>query len=707
MLSLFPLRRIAGLAAIAAIVPLAQGSGGAGIHINDSPDPQQVTTAAGSLGLALQSAFTLLDDGGQVLRDFEIQNATFELGQDSFPAEITELEGPWSLVLVVDSSRTFGSLSASPTFKATKNLVADSIGAMPEGSSMALIKFDDQAPTLLEFTSDKEQLQAGVRGLTAKTFGSSCLNNALYEAANKLGGAPGRRAVIVFTASTDNCAARTPQEVVDLANQNGVQLYAAGLQGYTISEQELVSLSAATGGVSEFKDEGTLGFGLSNLMAVLGNQWSAKSTVYPSAGPQSATLKVNLDDGTALSSEPISFISSQDYIPPTEIHITGRVQPVGDGVLFNLDLIQPETIRQLNVNIISKDSGQSVLAQSLLQFSDVNTVPAVGLVPGLEYTLIVTAIDDSGSVLYEDNAEFTYEPPPSGLLITAVTVPTLDNPNLEVEVSAQNLQGVVKFRIWLADAESGALIEGMQTTVPLGDPLVLPGEDLDSGEYAVVVQALDSGDTVLAEAAPARASYSRPGAMASIRAFFSESPLAIAGLTGLFCLTIIGIGAVVWLVLPKGRTKPETVDLVMPDKRRQAPQVAVPAPAPPAPVPAAQAQVVAVAAEHSEAPPIRINMIKPASNPFSAGAQGSPLSVGRSSTNDVVLPLDSASGVSGTHLTITYVNGYFFVQDDKSSYGTSVDGSEIEQGRPVPLSEGAIIGLGPEIEVRFSIEDGS
>jgi len=718
------------------LIPLGAAAQGSRIHIHETPNPEQVTIASGAVGLSLQPSFSLLDSANQVLMAFEVENATIAVEGNSFPALIQELETPWSIVLLVDASVNMGGFSASATFKNVRNALSSAIGGVPDNTNIALLTFDDQVQTRLEFTQETDAVNAALRGVIPKSFGESCLNNGLYEAVNKLSGAPGRRAVIAFTASADSCATRTAQEVVDLALQNGVQIYPVGLEGYTITQDELSALADPTGGVTELKDESTLGFGLSNIMAVLNNQWTARATIYPSAGEQEATLTINLKDGTVLSSPPISFISAQDYIPPAEIYLKGNVQSTGEGILFNLDIIQQEVIRQLNVSIISKDTGQSVLAQALISFSDINTLPALGLQPGEEYTLIVNAIDAQGQMLSETSAEFKYEPPPAQLSITEVREPTDEQDAFLVIVSSQNVGGAVKHKAWLFEEEGQALIDGTEVTIPLGEPILIPADDVGTGTYLVVVQALDSADTVLAESPPARATVKRQGFIKGLGNSVSGSPLAIAGLTAFCLLSLAGVVGLVWFVLPKRGVRDGSVELVMPQKvRRQAPaarssisasaperQDPLPPPvAPAAPPRAAQpdpSPVTPPRAARPDPPPIppaaappaaslagpsaSIRMLDPSAD-FTAQMTQSVFTIGRKASNSAKLPLDSASGVSGEHLTITFDNGQYFAQDKNSTYGTEIDGKQMDKGTTYPLRDGAILTLGPKVQIEFRV----
>jgi hypothetical protein len=707
------------------LIVSAQNAGQSKVHIHEIYEPQQVTTVSGSVGLSLRTSFSLLDAENQVLLAPEIQSATFELEGNSFPAVPQELEDPWHIVLLIDASKNMGGYAASSTYKAVRDALATMVTSLPDNTDIALVKFDDDAPTMVDFTEEKETITDALRWMTAKSSGNSCLNNGLYEAVNKLSGAPGRRAVIVFTVSADNCVKRTGQDVVDLARANRVQIYPVGLQGYPITQEELDALADPTGGLADLREESTLRFGLSNVSAMLHSQWTARATIYPSAGQKIATLIINLSDDTTLTSTPISFISTQDYIPPTEIHLKGKVQSVGDGILFNLDIVQQDKIRQLNINIISMDTGQSVLSQALVSFSEVNTIPAVSLLPGFEYTLIVTAIDSGGQLLSEDSAEFKYEPPQATLSVNEVRTSSDGQTQFFISVSTQNVGGAVKYKAWLADIESGAQIIGTEMTIPLGEPIVIPADGLKSGDYAIVVQALDSTDTVLAESPPLKTAYTRPGFFARLRNSVSGSPLAIAGLSGLCCLILVGVVGLAWFILPRRGKRRDSVELVMPQKdrrpapvdQRATPEKAVKTPAPAKPVPSPE-----VAAPRSppkdpeparpelkrgeavmQLPSARISLIEPISPEFSINMSQSPFTIGRQKDNDAVLPLDSASGVSKQHLTITYEAGQYFARDDKSTFGTTIDDEPLVKGQPTLLHDGAVIGLGPKVKIEFQL----
>lgn len=733
-------RRRARLPALLAIFALtllpliaAGAQGKAHLHIHETANPQPVNTTGGAVGLAFQTSFAILDSEDQVLTAFEIVDAIIEVEGESYTAVVQELETPWTIVVLVDTSKTVGSISASGAFREMRTSLASSVNGAPDNTNIAVMAFDDTVQTTFEFDQAKDEAAKAIDGLRPRSSGNSCLNNGLYEAVNRLAGAPGRRAVILATASLDDCANRSLEDVLSLAEANRVQIYAVGLQGYSATQDGLETFTGPTGGLAEIRNEGNLIFGFSNIFAIFQNQWTARATVYPSAGNQTATLQVNLSDESSLVSDPISFVSSQDFLPPAEIDLVGTVQSLADGVIFNLGITQADKIRQLNVSIVSKDTGQSVMAQSLTSFSDVNRLPTVALEPGLEYTLKVTAVDFDGQVLSEDEIEFKYEPPQATIAVTSVDPPEVGGDSFEVTFSAQNLADAVKFRGWLATTQNEVPLENTRTTVPLGEPLLLPAAGVSAGEYIIFVQGLDASNTVLAESEPFEMVYAPPGLFQRLGNWASNSPVALAGVTALCCLTSIGLAAIFWVVLPRRGGGDADVDLVMPDRakpasgkpatpeprRRETPEIKRPPPRPtPAPRKPKQVKPERKAeppspqpprAEKAPAPPAPVGpakaslkLVEPRSITYSVDIAEFPFRVGRKKENEGAVPVGSSSGVSGHHLTIQYVEGVFFVKDEDSTYGTTVNGEPIPKGKAKQLHNGDVIGLGPMVKVKFT-----
>jgi hypothetical protein len=85
--------------------------------------------------------------------------------------------------------------------------------------------------------------------------------------------------------------------------------------------------------------------------------------------------------------------------------------------------------------------------------------------------------------------------------------------------------------------------------------------------------------------------------------------------------------------------------------------------------------------------------------PFSV--QSGRTSVGRDSGNDVVIRGDT---VSSFHATIDFTDGYFYVEDHRSTNGTFLNGNQLHENKPVQLKSGDRIDFSDH-EFRFIIPD--
>jgi len=685
------------------LIPAAASAqtGQATAYINDVKGPQVVQGSAGTPGLSLELGFTLLDADKQVMTGSDIESVAVELSNGSYPAVVQKLETPWSIVILVDGSTTMANFTASAAYKTARTAIATAIEKAPKDATFAVIKFDNSAPTVLDFTTNADKIKNALSQLQATFGGNSCLNNGAYEAVNKLASASGRRAVIIFTASADNCAQRTAQDVAALAKQNHIQIYSVGLKGFAITEQALDVFSAPSGGLASLKEENALGFAFGNVMAVLNSQWLAKATLYPPAGPQTAQLKVTLKDTSVLTSAPITFTSNQDYPSPPRIRLKGEVQSTSDGFIFNLDLVSADKIKQLNINVVNKTTGLTVNSQTLTKIAATNKVLMNNLANGKEYQITITAADDSGRKLDEIKTDFKYAPSQPELVFAKIDLPTVDKPQFVISVEAKNLEGAVKYELWLSDERGATAVDGTKQTVPVGEPLSIPAANLASGEYRVVVRALDSNNKALAEGRSEKITYQSPGALDVFVKWIQRSPLGIASITIFCCLSFMMLAVVGWIALPKRAAQPKSVELVMPEKLRRPPpailepEVRTPdrpveRPRPPRPAPSL--------------PKAWLTGYSPADVRVTADITKSDFTIGRVEGNDLVIPVDNTRGVSSKHATITFANGHFYLQDEQSTYGTSVNDQKIQKGTPTLLEDDAIVGLGPKVKIQFHLE---
>ena len=76
-------------------------------------------------------------------------------------------------------------------------------------------------------------------------------------------------------------------------------------------------------------------------------------------------------------------------------------------------------------------------------------------------------------------------------------------------------------------------------------------------------------------------------------------------------------------------------------------------------------------------------------------------SIGRDSSNDIVIPIDE---VSSFHATIEFKNGYYYLEDHRSTNGTYLNDGRIKENAPVRLKSGDKINFAI-CEFRFLLSD--
>ncbi|MDW8327071.1 MAG: FHA domain-containing protein [Anaerolineales bacterium] len=736
------------------ILPTARGQGTNSLYLHEL----ETTSGANNdpiAGFTLRATFSLLDPSGAALKS-EIEQAQLRLGDEIYTGAVARVEGEWSVVLLVDTSGVMGNARATTDFIAMRDSLRRSLGQAPNNTSFALIAFNDRAPTLQEFTKDRQLMEQRVRSLQAQAGKPSCLNDGLYEAIVKLQNAPGRRAVLVFTASSDNCATRTAQSVIDFARQNRVQIYGVGLQGYTITRQELSAITRATGGLETLVPANQVTFGFDGFLAVLDNQWVGTWTLYPSAGPQSAELRVTLNDQSVVTLPNVTFVSDRAYVRPPSVAVRGS--EIGRRTIrFNLEVGNRAQIQQLAATLENVATGQTVITESFTDFADSINLPAQALARGAEYRLTLAAVDAQGRTLARSEPyKFRYEPPEVSLAIAAATAPTLADPTLVVTLTAQNVDEGLSYRVWLEREGSNAPLPEFEASGPARANWRFPAEQLTSGVYVVKAEVLDEANRSLAQADPLRLAYQSPGTLDRLVFSLRQSPGILAGLAAIAVFALAGLGVLVWFLLPKGGARVKTVEMALPEKARRGPaaetpsMVASPAPkpasspsAPPAPKPQPVQPVSPVpksATSPSASPALKpqpmqpppkpapspverplqrqqsptvkapptvplvayLDLVQPPTVQFSAEVRRTPFRVGRRADNDGVIPVDGSMGVSGHHFTLLYQDGQWFVLDEKSTYGTTVNGQTVPKGQPYRLPDEAMLGLGMYVKVKFS-----
>jgi len=703
------------------------------VRLHDVRGPLNVQDPSGLPGLALEVDFSLLNTAdGQLATDAEPASAFLDLTSGlGFPATIKKTAEPWSVVIVLDASRNVAAPRLAEPYKKAREAFASLIGTFPQGSNLAVLTFQNQPATIQAFIQDSGKVAERVRGALSGQ-GESCLNAGLFEAANLLTGATGRRAIFLLTASADACGNRVPQDVVTLAQRNHIQIYAVGLRGYSITEAELQTFTEPTGGVYRMREQDEALFAFQDVLRIINGQFTAEVTVYPPAGPQTGVLTLALKDGTQVTSPVLTFTSDREYTQPAQVNLRGEVRSTLTGVLFNLEYTSPQLIQTLLLQAKDPQTGNVVAQKEVPGSALVENDNALGeagtFTPNGKYQLVVTALGQNGNPVASFEKEFEFKPPEAQFSITNVEIPTPEKLSFTVELASQNVTGVTTYTVWLVTREDPVTpVPGTVQSFAVGEPLIIPADDLESGRYLVVAQAIGADGKVLLQTISGEQAYERQSALQAFIQFVGENQWALIGLLALCGVAVAVLGGVMWMLLPKRSPQPKTVELALPEQRRvaapdpvsrpvEAPRAAPPQPKPqppsppPAPMPAERPRSAGAPAGQQPtmraAPPIAsakacLTSQEPAYLNLTVEIVKTPFSLGRKEGCDFVLPLGNTSGVSSRHATISLVDGQYFITDEKSTYGVFINGQRIPAGAPAPLPDKAVISLGPQVKLVF------
>jgi len=256
---------------------------------------------------------SLVDDTGSPIRD--LTDDAFTISEDSQKVDITSVglvdDEPINIVLIMDTS---GSMSGTGIVSA-KTAASNFVSGLREDDQAALITFDDEVQTRINFTSNPRTINDQIALIEAKRNSGTCLYDAAYEAIQMVSTLPsGRRALILFTDGVDEtrsgktCSRFTVDDVIKLASEGGtrVPIYTLGL-GLRIDTNTLQRISKLTGGHNLYSpDPSQLEETFQLLSSQLRSQYLLK---YRSLAPPGAhTLAVNINYKSTQDNDTRSFL---------------------------------------------------------------------------------------------------------------------------------------------------------------------------------------------------------------------------------------------------------------------------------------------------------------------------------------------------------------------------------------------------------------
>lgn len=733
------------------------------IHIHNLTGPDEITDPSGLPALRVTIDFTLVNNSGEVMSGIGLASATVDLEDGSRnPSPVTDVTEPWSVVIVLDNSRTLFVAGANNAFKAARDDAINAVGALPDGTNISVITVSEAISITQDFTTKKEDVQNIIlRQWKPVNVQLSQMYDGAMQALSELERAPGRRALIILTASA-NTSATLAQQVVERANQNNVQIYGVGIRGFAAVPAELQALAGPTGGLVDTRDAADINFAFANITNALNLQRRATTVLYPLAGPHEATLSLVLPDNSVIKSQPQVIVSPRDFDAPPTLTILGEVIFKNDNLQVNLALTSPALVQRMEANVIDTLTGSPIIEGFRLSTTQGQIQIPVGKLPeGQKFILEIRTFGaDQAPLAAAAQKEFTVTAVVPILAITKIDLPQDDAENPAVVVTLQrfNLDDVIKYEVSLLPNGTVVPVPGTVAIVPLADTVSIPVIDgLPTGAYQVRVAPLAADNTVLAEAAISEQfQFVAPDPRAIFFRNLADNPTAIAGIslaTGLGC---VGFLIIIFFVISAARPKqarlPKSVDLALPDVKRRAPppvmesgsmrgppsEEARPAARPSAPRRPAADRPPANRPPADRPPPPRSRDDGPAASgvrsrasvpaaPASAASVGmptaclsshtppelrlsgriskTPFAIGRAAGNDMVVQVDNRVGVSGKHASVVFDKGRFWLIDLQSTYGTTLNDQRLPPNTPTPLDEGALIGLGPKIKVKFSLQD--
>ena len=560
------------------------------------------------------------------------------------------------------------------------------------------------------------------------------------------------------------CSKHTYQELVDLAMKSQVPISTIGLsynQG-AINSLELESMAGSTGGVSAIATQGDLAGSFEKIMQALKAQWMLEAAIYPRRGNNDAVFNLTLKDGLSLNTA-FNINSNTDYPGPPSPVTAGLagllLNAARQSYEVQLDLTSSELVGYIKIEVWDGDAGSKVGEYTFDQPGPNNSffVPTENLTIGRSYQLRVSAVaeadqipfeivrDDQGKGSTQLIHEFEFDPSSS---YPSLQIQSLqqDGGDLVLTVNVTNPDLIGGFDGWLVDEETNTQVPNSNFTAPAitstNGTIIVPtrANHTPDGKYTLVVRVLAKNNNVYSTAIYEEVSYEAPSIFQRLGVALIAAPIFLAGIL-LVIAVVVGFlmynstrqkslsgtpvlqgrlggkmdkrGKQAGPVIPVADEEPIPSRSRPPVSQSAATQVSS-APIPSKPV-SADATMVAgdVELDGSAKTVIASAPLIPTGKLIvvQAGVKVAPSEVVTLKNFPFVIGRTEGSltiadqNVSRRHAQITFdgMTNVFYLTDLKSSNGTRLNNERIIPGQPVKLNNGATIGLGPGVSLRFEI----
>ncbi|MBL8095729.1 MAG: FHA domain-containing protein [Anaerolineales bacterium] len=710
--------------------------------------PEEVTTEIVP-GLRLRVRFSVFDDEkGQPVATKQDgggdsgQPVQMIVDEVTYERSATPVSEATTVVMLVDNSATFAPFSQTKNYELIREKTAEALKSFG-AKYVSVFAFNNTESRLTPYTLSVEEAATALKKLRPVSNSRACLLQATNNVVNDLDLWDGtsRKILVIVTGSSDTCGGVEINALAQSARDRGIEVYAVGIKGYSASDTELEAIVAPTGGVVESKtvEIGQLNISFDRVVGVVKNQWQADFVIYPLQGEKTPELVVpfgTLDVARGPLPAPITV--PRDYPPPPRVSIP--VQPEVTARQLKADLLfeNATLIAALQVDIIDKGTLRTVFSQVITDtVSDQVLIqwPDGALETGRTYELRITALSVDGVPFPNGQGvvEFNFDPAPPTVDAFILSGPTLEDPTIGLTVTVRNVFDLGGLQLMLRNdkIQPPQVITTTQAAPEGPFVLTVPYDTLPTGEYSVIVVAVDSAGEPLTFSAPQPITLTAPSAVARLTFWLQKNPLVTVGVGLLGCLAVVGLMVLaIGGMLARRRAQIRTVDMALPERAqvqaamteslvsnkpvgparppasRKPPSGAGSGSAPQRQAPRAEADPGA--AQHtmisrvmkSKRPVLELTIAEPATLTFRAEVTKSPFTLGRKAGCDAVLPVEATSGVSGQHLSLVFVQDQWMVLDEGSTYGSLIDGVVVTKGQPVPLKDGVLLGLGPRVKVK-------
>ena len=705
--------------------------------------PEEVTTEIVP-GLRLRVRFSVFDDAkGQPVT--AKQDGGTDSGQpvqlivDEVPYESSArpVNDAMTVVMLIDNSATFAPFSQAKNYELIREKAAEALKSFG-AKYVSVFAFNNAEARLTPYTLSVDEATTALKKLRPVSNSRSCLlqatNNVINDLANWTGTA--RKVLLLVTGSTDTCGGVELNALAQSARDRGIEVYAVGIRGYAASDTELRAIVEPTGGVVESQtvEIGQLNISFDRVVGVVKNQFQADFVIYPLQGEKTPELVVpfsQLDVARGPLLTPITV--PRDYPPPPRVSIPVQPEVTARQMLVDLRFENATLISALLVDIVDKGTQRvaftptitdTVSDQILIQWPD-------GVLErGRAYELRVTALSADGTPFPNGQGaiEFNFDPAPPVVVSQVLHGPTLEDPTIGMTVTVGNVFDLGSLLLVLRNdkVQPPQVITSTQAAPEGPFVLPVPYETLPTGEYTVLVVAVDTQGQPMAESTPQLLTITAPSAVARLTYWLQQNPV-VTGVIGLLgCLAVAGLIALAGVGLfARRRAQIRAVDMALPERAQvhAAMTESIVANKPPTAIkpsgrkPASTGRdattgpslaSAADAGQHTmisrssktKRPVLDLTILEPSTLTFRAEVKKTPFTIGRKAGCDAVLPVEATSGVSGSHLSLVYMQDQWMVVDEGSTYGSLIDGTVVAKGTPTPIKDGAVIGLGPRVKVK-------